>query len=165
MGAVKFLTGALLLIFGASAMASGDAGCGLGSVIISKNSKGLQLLAMTTNQSLLTQPLGITFNTSGCSASGLVMNEKEVEYFVETNQKDLEREIAQGHGEKLVTLSKLSGCSSSAAVDEFSSSTQRHFPSIVNKENLSSAELVKNLKAVVTADEKLVRICTGATSS
>ena len=57
---------------------AGDAGCGLGGLIIQKNSKILQLLAVTTNHSFLSQEFGITFGTSGCSASGLVMNEKKM---------------------------------------------------------------------------------------
>ncbi|MGZ5280029.1 MAG: DUF3015 family protein, partial [Pseudobdellovibrionaceae bacterium] len=86
-----------------SSVLAGDAGCGLGSVIIQKNSKLLQLLAMTTNHSLFTQPLGITSGTSGCSSSGIVMNDKQMEYFVEVNHRDLSREMAQGQGEKLNT--------------------------------------------------------------
>ncbi len=39
------LVAAIFSLFGTSAFAAGDAGCGLGSMIISKNSKLLQLFA------------------------------------------------------------------------------------------------------------------------
>jgi hypothetical protein len=83
---MKKLLMVAVLLLGSQAFAAGDAGCGLGSLIISKNSKALQIFAITTNWSFLSQPLGITSGTSNCSASSIVMNDKEIQYFVEVNQ-------------------------------------------------------------------------------
>ncbi len=38
-----------VMLMGGAAMAMGDAGCGLGGLIIQKNSKLLQIFALTTN--------------------------------------------------------------------------------------------------------------------
>ena len=125
---------------------AGDSGCGLGSVIIQKNSKGLQLLSMTTNSILFTQPLGITSGTSGCSSSGLVQNEKQMQYFVEVNHEELRREMAQGQGEKLFTLAQLSGCKSAESQKVFGEWTQKSYSKLVPEANISGADLASNIK-------------------
>lgn len=146
------------LLFGAVALA-GDAGCGLGSMIIQKNSKGLQLLAMTTNGSLLTQPLGITSGTSGCSASGIVSTDKEIEYFVEVNHDDLSREMAQGEGEKLSVLAQLNGCQSKAAQEAFAGMTQKSFERIIPAMDTGAGEMVQNLKKEISEDVEVAQLC------
>lgn len=156
----KFVLVAVLLL-GAQAFA-GDAGCGLGSIIITKNSKLLQLFALTTNQSFLTQPLGITSGTSGCSASGIVMNDKEIQYFVEVNQEDLSREMAQGHGQKLATLAQMKGCQTENAQKAFGEFTQGSYTSIIPAANTSSAEMVQNLNKAMTSQSDLAQLCHGA---
>ena len=70
------------LFVGSFAFAAGDAGCGLGSMIITKNTKVMQVLAATTNGTSGSQTFGITFGTSNCSANGLVQNDKQIQYFV-----------------------------------------------------------------------------------
>ena len=142
----------LLCGFAWQAFATGDAGCGLGSLIISKNSKGLQLLAGTTNASFGSQTFGITSGTSNCSSSGIVMNDKQIEYFVEVNQEDLKREMAQGRGQKLSTLAALHGCSSDAAVEAFGAKAQRSYEQIVPSASTSAVDLVQNMKAISMAN-------------
>ncbi len=149
---------AILTAFSVSAFA-GDAGCGLGSVIIQKNSKGLQLLAMTTNHILFTQPLGITSGTSGCSSSGIVYNDKQIEYFVEVNHDDLSREMAQGEGEKLNVLAQLNGCSSKDAQAAFAEMTQKSFEKIIPAVDTKPVEVVSNLKKELSDDTQVAQLC------
>lgn len=157
---MKFL-GVLVIVFGfQNVFASGDAGCGLGSVIISKNSKGLQLLAMTTNHSLLTQPLGITFGTSNCSASGLVSNEREKEYFVQNNFTELQKNIARGEGESLSTFAALNGCQSIQAKSEFSNTLKTNMSEILPNSKTTSLELVSNVNAQIEKNQNLKTLCT-----
>lgn len=151
---LSFLTGAYAY--------AGDAGCGLGSVIISKNSKGLQLLAMTTNSFFFTQPLGITSGTSGCSSSGLVMTDKEVQYFVEVNQEELSREMAQGHGEKLATLAQMKGCHDEGAQKAFGSFTQTSYAKILPAANTSAVEMVQNMNKELATQDDLAQMCHGS---
>jgi len=147
------------------ALAAGDSGCGLGEIIIQKNSKGLQILSWTTNGILLTQPLGITFGTSGCSSSGLVMNDKQIEYFVEVNHDDLSREMAQGQGEKLSTLAALHGCKSPLAQASFASWTRLNYDKLIPSSTTKPAEMVQNLELNWQASGELQKTCAGATVS
>lgn len=148
----RFSVLVLLFGFASTAFATGDAGCGLGSLVISKNSKGLQLLAATTNGTFGSQTFGITSGTSNCSSSGIVMNDKQIEYFVEVNQEDLKREMAQGRGEKLSTLAALHGCSNDAAVAAFGAKAQSSFEKIVPSSSTTAVDLVHNMKAISMAD-------------
>lgn len=141
-----------VLFMGSFAMAAGDAGCGLGSLIISKNSKGLQLLAATTNGSFGSQTFGITFGTSNCSSSGIVQNDKQIQYFVEVNQSELTREMAQGHGEKLSTLAALNGCMSETQISAFNVKAQSSFGTIVPSAKTSAVDFVNNMKSAAVAD-------------
>ncbi len=153
---------ALSFLFSTQAFAAGDAGCGLGSMIFSKNSKVFQLLAMTTNSWFFTQPLGITSGTSGCSARGIVMTDKEVQYFVEVNQEDLSREMAQGHGEKLATLALLKGCSTDASQEAFAQFTQFSYSRILPTAQTTPIDFVKNLNSEFTAQSELKSLCHGS---
>ncbi len=136
-----------------------DAGCGLGSVIIQKNSKLLQLFAVTTNATLLSQPLGITFGTSNCSASGIVMTDKEVQYFVEVNQSELTREMAQGQGEKLITLAALHGCLTDDGQKAFGKMTRSSFNHIVPAANTSATDLTQNLQKEALNNTDVQKLC------
>lgn len=145
-----------------SAAFAGDAGCGLGGLIFSKNSKLLQLFALTTNSYLFTQPLGITFGTSGCSASGIVMQDRQLQYFVEVNQEQLSREMAQGNGEKLSTLALLKGCTSATTQKEFAGFTQQAYARILPSANTSAVEMVQNLNSEMAAQPELAQACHGS---
>ncbi len=155
---MKVIFATLVTLFVGSAFA-GDAGCGLGSVVIQKNSKGLQLLAMTTNASFLTQPLGITSGTSGCSSSGIVQNDKEMQYFVEVNHDDLSREMAQGKGEKLNTLAALNGCMTTQAQAAFAEMTQQSYQKIVPSADVKPTEMVQNIRSEAKANENVTKLC------
>lgn len=139
------------LLLGSAAMA-GDAGCGLGSMIIKQNTKVMQVLAATTNGSFGSQTFGITFGTSGCTASGLVMNEKQIQYFVEVNQEELTRDMAQGRGEKISTLAALNGCMSSDEVSAFAAKAQASFKTIVPAAKITAVDFVNNMKSASLAD-------------
>ena len=146
-----------LMIFSSIAQAQ-DAGCGLGSMVFRDNSKVFQLLAMTTNHSTLTQPLGITTGTSECKASSIVMREKEVQYFAEVNQDDLSREMAQGQGEKLTALASLYGCQGDAS-GEFAKMTQTSFERILPAEKTSAGDMIQNLNRELSTNAELSKKC------
>lgn len=145
-----------VLFAGSFASAAGDAGCGLGSLVIQKNTKIMQVLAATTNATGV-QTIGITLGTSNCSAQGWVKNDKQIQYFVEVNQAELTREMAQGHGEKLSTLAALNGCATDAQVSAFNAKAQSNFKSIVPAAQTSAVDFVQNMKSSSVAD-----VCHGA---
>jgi len=132
-----------ICLFSTSALA-GDSGCGLGSVIISTNAKVQQLLSMTTNHMTFTQPLGITFGTSNCSASSIIKNDEEIKIYVKANQKELLQEMAKGEGERLEALATLYGCSGDKT-KVFSAAAQTNYAVIVTNEAISSEEVVTNM--------------------
>lgn len=136
---------------------AGDAGCGLGGMLIKSNTKLMQLFATTTNVSFGSQTLGITFGTSDCSAKGLVQNDKQIQYFVEVNQSDLIREMAQGYGDKLSTLAALNGCMSDSQISAFNTKAQSSFRSIVPSSNTTAVDFVNNLHSAAIAD-----VCSGS---
>ena len=157
-------TGKLLIVLSAALLSSvsafagsQDSGCGLGSVVISRNSKLLQLFSMTTNGTFSSQALGITFGTSNCSSSGIVMNEKQVEYFVEVNHQDLHREVAQGHGEKLDALAQMHGCQSQESKAAFSAMAQKSYPSIFASS--TPHDIVVNLQKSASQDQNVIGLC------
>ncbi len=150
----KALLGAVL--FTGSFAFANDAGCGLGSMVIQQNTKLMQILAVTTN-GIGMQTVGITFGTSNCSAKGFVKNDKQIQYFVEVNQAELTREMAQGRGEKLSTLAALNGCSTDSQISAFSTKVQSNFKSIVPAAQTSAVDLVNNMKSSSVAD-----VCHGA---
>jgi len=142
----------LVVLFAGSFAFAGDAGCGLGGMLIKSNTKLMQLFAGTTNASFGSQTFGITFGTSGCSASGIVQNDKQIQYFVEVNQEDLTREIAQGRGEKLSTLAALNGCASETQINAFNVKAQSNFKSIAPSAKTSAVDFVNNMKSAAVAD-------------
>lgn len=158
---MKFIALIFALAF-AQFSTAGDSGCGLGSVVISKNSKGLQILSMTTNGTFSSQMFGITSGTSNCSASGLVKNEKEIQYFVEVNQADLSREMAQGQGEKLNTLATLHGCLTREGQTAFSQMTKTSFAQIQPSAQTTASEVVNNLNNQVQTNSEVKQLCSVA---
>ncbi len=152
---------AFLLAFASApkAHAAGDAGCGLGSLIIQKNSKLMQLFALTTNGTFSSQPLGITSGTSGCSASGIVNNDKQIEYFVEVNHSDLSVEMAQGRGEKLNVLAQLYGCMTPESQQAFSTMTQEFYPQIVSEAAVPADKIVNNLNNKFIENKNVSSMC------
>lgn len=145
-----------VLFFGSVALA-GDAGCGLGGMLIKSNTKLLQLFAVTTNGSFGSQTLGITFGTSDCSAKGLVKNDRQIQYFVEINQNDLIREMAQGYGDKLSTLAALNGCMTDAQISAFNAKAQSSFRTIAPSANTPAVDMVNNMQSAAIAD-----VCSGS---
>ena len=144
------------LLFGSVAYA-GDAGCGLGGMLIKSNAKLPQLAATFLNGTFGSQTFGITFGTSGCSASGIVQNDKQIQYFVEVNQAELTREIAQGRGEKINTLAALNGCVTEEQVQAFNQKAQEQFKTIVPDAKTTSVDFVNNMKSAAVAD-----VCQGS---
>ena len=152
-----FLLAAALLVFGTQAKAQ-DAGCGLGSMIITENTKLMQLLATTTNGATFSQAGGITTGTSGCKAQNFVMREKAVHYFAEVNKDDLSREMAQGEGEKLTTLASLYGCEGNARQD-FARAMQSGYDRIIPAADTKVTDMVQNIHREVKANAVLAKGC------
>ncbi len=142
---------AAAVVLGANfAQAQGDAGCGLGSMIIQENTKLMQILAATTNGTFGSQTFGISTGTSNCKSQQIVRNDKAIQYFTEANQADLSREIAQGQGEKLQTLASLYGCQGDAQ-RAFATKAQASYSSIVPTSDVTAEAMVQNMNNTVAS--------------
>ena len=142
---------AAAVVFGANfAQAQGDAGCGLGSMIIQENTKVMQILAATTNGTFGSQTFGISTGTSNCKSQQIVRNDKAIQYFTEANQADLSREIAQGQGEKLQTLAALYGCQG-AAQRAFATQAQANYSSIIPSSDVTATAMVQNMNTTLAS--------------
>ena len=153
-----FLFAILALVLSGQLAQAQDSGCGLGSMLITDNSKLMQLFAVTTNASFGSQTFGITTGTSNCKAENFVMRDKAVQYFAEVNKSDLSREMAQGQGEKLATLAELYGCKG-IAKNQFGKMTQSAFGKILPTNDTATAEMVRNLNHELEANSELAKSC------
>lgn len=110
----------------------GQAGCGLGSMLIGSEPGIGQVFAATTNASSYSQTLGITSGTSNCGGSATTASAAE---YIETNQQALVKDMAKGGGETLAGLSRVAGCGNTDAVG---SVLQENFSAIVPADASSS---------------------------
>lgn len=141
-----------------TAFATGDAGCGLGSVVFSQNKKLHQILAATTNGTLGSQTFGITTGTSNCKASGFALAEKEQIFYAESNYKNLMTEMAQGQGEALNAFAQVLGCSSTS-VHEFGRMTRSKYESIFPRSETTPIEMLNTVKKAIKDDPVLSKEC------
>jgi len=134
----KLLTSLSVLAFAVLVTASastvdaagyGQAGCGLGSMIIKGQGK-VQIFAATTNGTFATQTFGISSGTSNCTSGGVVKADREQEAFVEANRDNLSADMAAGNGQYLEAFAELLGCDASVKPALYSY-TQKHFEAIV----------------------------------
>lgn len=99
---------AIILTLGFSTFAVaknyGEAGCGLGAMVLGKD--GNQLFASTLNTTGV-QTFGISTGTSNCTDDGAVADNKNVIMFIEVNRTALANESAKGNGETVNGLAKL----------------------------------------------------------
>lgn len=108
----------------------GMAGCGLGSMLFDgpkDNTKVTQILVLTTNNYFFPQSSAITSGSSNCTNSPADSEEAfriERETYVSMNLGDLNKEAAQGQGDRLRGLSEMLGCGEQNEVQAFAQVAQ-----------------------------------------
>jgi hypothetical protein len=147
----------MVALFSVVTWAAGDAGCGLGSLVMQKNSKVSQILAMTTNGTFSSQLFGITSGTSNCSSNAIVKNKSEAIRYAEANFENLKIDMARGQGESIFSVGSLLGCQGQSLV-EFSRMTQKNFSEIV-PENAAPAQVIDALDQKIKNDQNLFSGC------
>jgi DUF3015 family protein len=136
----------------------GQAGCGLGSMVVGSKPGMQQVFAATTNGTFGSQTFGITSGTSNCGDHGLVNLSKEREVFAQENYTSLVKEMAQGKGENLYTLASLYQCPA-AKHQEFGAMVQEKFDSLVASDQTTSTELLSQLENQLTDHPTLASSC------
>ena len=161
----KFVTSVSVLAFAVLVTASastvhagyGQAGCGLGSLII-KGQGMVQIFAATTNGTFATQTFGITSGTSNCTGGGVVKADHEQEAFVEANRDNLSADMAAGNGQYLEAFAELLGCDASVKPALYSY-TQKHFEAIVPANADSADELLYVYKYNLAQNDSFATNC------
>ena len=157
----KFLiiaAAAYLLVPAAYCADYNDAGCGLGSMIWPKNTKGQQIIAATTN-GIGSQPSAISSATSDCrEGSGMARLRRERRAFVATNFRQLSRELALGSGEYASSFASLMGCRQEA-IPEFLSLTKSRYAEMFSDGKISVEDFLKAVELKVVAHPALSLAC------
>lgn len=144
---------ALALVFAgllpSAAMAKGShpmAGCGLAYMLFAKdnNSKGIQILASTTNNIYGTQSFGITSGTSGCTEDGMMAKNAEAEVYAEINLRELSRDMSKGEGEYLAAFSGLIGVDEGKKA-EFFQLVQSKYTTLFPSADTTSTQMLERL--------------------
>ena len=134
----------------------GDAGCGLGSLFIEKNTVVMQVLAYTVNQAF-GQPLSMTTGTSNCSRDGIVQADREAEYFAEAHFDRIVDDVAMGDGEFWTAFSQTLGCGNQAK-DKLSDTIRPQLGSWMEG-NWGPRYWVMSVKNLIQANPELAREC------
>lgn len=148
---------AMLSLPPASALATtryGAAGCGLGSAVMGRH--GNQVSAATTNGTLWSKYLGISFGTSNCFESGAQASQVEQEAYLMANYNVLSKEMAQGNGTSLEGLAELLGCDQDK-VPSFKVLAQREHQKVFAAPGAVAA--LDTLKSSIRSDSELAESC------
>lgn len=140
-----------MMLVGASAFAKhyGDAGCGLGAMVIGNEPGFKQVLAATVNATGM-QTFGITSGTSGCVDEGAVRGAKAVPMFIEVNTLALAKDAARGEGETLAGLANLMGCNSK----NLGSALKQNYNQIFVETQMNPAGVEAGINQVVTKNSQ-----------
>jgi Protein of unknown function (DUF3015) len=148
----KLLVSMMLVGVAGGAFAAGEnnVGCGLGSTVMGGQSGvAPQVLAATTNGTSGNQTFGISSGTLGCSQDGTVPKSKMAVLFIEGNQDKLAADMSSGKGESLTGLAHVMGVSPAQQV-AFNATLKQNYQAIVNRSDLSAADMQKNMKTVLS---------------
>lgn len=140
-----------LLLIASPALSAQDSGCGLGSLIIQKNTIISQTASMTTNGSFSSQFFGITSGTSNCSSNGFAFREKEAEVYAESHLPELQVEMARGSGENLDAFALLLGCRGDA-LSKFGEFTRSRSGAILSAEKTTPASFLTGVKGELSKE-------------
>jgi hypothetical protein len=158
MGKRRLALGMGILLMSANAFATGDAGCGLGSVIFQKNTLVSQLSAATTNGSFGSQTFGMTSGTSNCKTNGFASLDKKEIYYAEANYDHLVVEMAKGKGENLSAFAQVLGCTDSS-VPTFGKMTQERYEKIFPTQKTTPSEMLQHVKQELNEHPVLAKEC------
>jgi hypothetical protein len=153
-----FSTLATLTMGTSLALAEQDnVGCGWGSMVFAgQTGVPAQVLAATTNGTSGNQTFGITSGTAGCSKDGVVPSYAKLEMFTGSNIDRLAADMSAGQGEVLATMANLLGIEESDKL-AFYQVTHSNFDEIFNSADITSEQVLENMKRVLAADVRLAK--------
>lgn len=136
---MKNLIALAFVLVGSSAMAAsyGDAGCGLGAMVLGSQKGWTQVFGATLNGTSGNQTFGITSGTSNCVDSGAVSENSTVPHYVEVNRYSLAKEAARGGGETVAGLAHLLSCDAQV----LGKNLQQNYDNVFVKSNMEPAQI------------------------
>lgn len=141
---MKKLIFSSIILFGSSAFAAyGDAGCGLGSMVMGAEKGWTQVFAGTTNGTSGSQTFGITSGTSNCTEGGMIAMDKQVPHFVEVNRFALAKEAARGGGDVVAGLADLMGCKA----ETLGQNLQKNYDNVFVKTNMEPSKIEATIRS------------------
>jgi hypothetical protein len=151
----KLLIAGLLTLSTPLAVHANSAGCGLGSTLF-KGQSGIapNVLAVTTNGTFGNQTFGITTGTLGCNQNDTVS--AAADSFINNNMERVARDMSTGGGETMDTLAALMKIED-ADKAKFLQVSQHNFTTIYSRDDVTSAEVLSSLKAVMLSDKDLAK--------
>ena len=139
------------------AMADNDAGCGLGTQLMTgKSGIFSHLVATYTNGLLGNQTFGITSGTLGCNGDSQVTADADLTKFASTNLDQLSTEMAAGEGEALTALASLYGIAEQDRA-AFYGMTKANYGTIVGSDSVTAGEMLASIRTLMAADARLAR--------
>ena len=139
------------------AMADNDAGCGLGTQLMTgKSGIFSHLVATYTNGLLGNQTFGITSGTLGCNGDSQVTADADLTKFASTNLDQLSTEMAAGEGEALTALASLYGIAEQDRA-AFYGMTKANYGTIVGSDSVTAGDMLASIRTLMAADARLAR--------
>jgi hypothetical protein len=140
-----------------AAQADNDAGCGLGTQLMTgKSGIFYHLVATYTNGLLGNQTFGITSGTLGCNGNSQVTADADLRKFASTNLDQLSVEMAAGEGEALTALASLYGIEEQDR-SAFYSLTKSNYGTIIGSDSVTAGDVIASLHTLMAADARLAR--------
>jgi hypothetical protein len=157
--AVVSLAGAVLCFHAGTAFAAwGDGpGCGLGKMLFDREPKSILMQHLGSTSNVPSQPFGISSGTSGCTNNGMIVKEEQATVFASLTFDNLSQELAQGHGEHLVSLATLMGIPPDRQ-PEFFSLAQDHYLKLMQAGDTSPKLMLTALQAAMTGQPVRVKV-------
>ncbi len=133
----------------------GLAGCGLGSMLMGKDSN--QILAATSNGFSGNQSFGITSGTLNCTNDPKAAMADKMDNFIASNRAAVTTDIARGQGETIKGLSQIMGCGAqSEAVGQI---LQKNFNTIFSTENQGANRITDSILQSIYDEGSLKSSC------
>ncbi len=139
------IAGLALILSSTQVFADNSVGCGLGSMIFKKQSMVSATSRVITNNIFLTQYLGTTTGTSGCTQHSIVKTEMAPVYYAEANIENLKVDMAIGEGQYIDAFATTLGCDQSI-IPKVRKITQENYTDIFNSPDVSPYEMLNNVK-------------------
>jgi hypothetical protein len=151
----KILLAGLVLVCG-PALADSGPGCGWGAEVF-KGKSGVpsHVMAATTNGTFGNQTFGMSTGTAGCDAKKKIST-AQLDQFLDSNLDKVAYDMSRGHGEVLESLATLMGIQEQD-ITSFFNATKANFDRIFSSAEISRAQVVESLIAVMQEDGNLAQ--------